>query len=185
MEHILHRLTQATVNAELLQDMNVEDEYYSAIENRDTTIMEKDKLIALKDDEIAIKEGVIAEKDNKLRIAIKAMVASGMNLDAVSAAMQMTVDEIANAKLVLSGSLHGIIIAEAYGVPAILVKSLMDPQDTDLFKYRDWYYSAGGGRNFQIAQNVSSALELCPEPLPNLRAMQNKLIEAFPSDLWE
>ena len=115
MEHILHRLTQATVNAELRQDMNVEDEFYSAIENRDTTIMEKDKIIAKKDDEIAEKEGVIAkkddeiaekegviakkddeiaEKDNKLRVAINTMLGNGMNLEAVSAAMQMSVEDI-------------------------------------------------------------------------------------------
>lgn len=122
MEHILRRLTQATVNAELRQDMNVEDEYYSAIENRDTTIMEKDKLIAQKDDEIAIKEGVIAEKegviaekegviaekedviaekddiiaekDSKLQTAIQAMVASGMSVETVATTMQMPVDEI-------------------------------------------------------------------------------------------
>ena len=95
-----------------------------------------------------------------------------------------TVDKIANAKLVLSGSLHGIIIAEAYGVPAILVKSLMDPQDTDLFKYKDWYYSTGR-QNFPVAENIDAALKICPEKSPNLHEMQNKLLEVFPSDLWE
>lgn len=94
-----------------------------------------------------------------------------------------TVDEIINAKLVLSGSLHGIIIAEAYGVPAILVNSLMDPKDKDLFKYKDWYYSTGR-KNFLIAENIDEALKIGSVQSPNLQEMQKKLLEEFPSDLW-
>jgi len=46
MEHILHRLLSAASDAELRQAMNVEDEYFSAIENRDTAIMMRDQRIA-------------------------------------------------------------------------------------------------------------------------------------------
>ena len=46
MRHILHRLLAAASNAKLRQDMNVEDEYFSAIEDRDTAIMLRDKKIA-------------------------------------------------------------------------------------------------------------------------------------------
>ena len=49
MEHILHRLLSAASDAELRQAMNVEDEYFSAIENRDTAIMMRDKRIAEQD----------------------------------------------------------------------------------------------------------------------------------------
>ena len=46
MQYILHRLIMASGDAQLRQDMNVEDEYYSVIEKRDTTIMMKDRQIA-------------------------------------------------------------------------------------------------------------------------------------------
>ena len=39
MLYLLRRLTAATANAELRMDMNVEDEYFSAIEHRDTELM--------------------------------------------------------------------------------------------------------------------------------------------------
>lgn len=45
MEYILRKLTSATVDAELRKDMDVEDEYYSVLESRDTTIMNMDKRI--------------------------------------------------------------------------------------------------------------------------------------------
>ena len=41
------------------------------------------------------------------------------------------------AKLVISSSLHGIILAETYGIPAIL---LMDKVTNNMFKYNDYYY---------------------------------------------
>ena len=46
MQHILHRLLIAASDSKLRQDMNVEDEYFSAIETRDTAIMNRDKRIA-------------------------------------------------------------------------------------------------------------------------------------------
>ena len=46
MKHIIHRLLSAASDAKLRRDMNVEDEYFSAIENRDTAIMMRDQKIA-------------------------------------------------------------------------------------------------------------------------------------------
>ena len=43
MMYMLHRLTAAAADSEMRQDMNVEDEYYQAIEDRDTEIMWRDK----------------------------------------------------------------------------------------------------------------------------------------------
>ena len=46
MERILHRLTMAAADAEIRHKMNVEDEYFSAIEKRDTEILVRDKQLA-------------------------------------------------------------------------------------------------------------------------------------------
>jgi len=46
MEHIVHRLLMASADADVRQDMNVEDEYYSVIEKRDTEILMRDRKLA-------------------------------------------------------------------------------------------------------------------------------------------
>ena len=45
MMYVLHKLTAAAANSEMRQDMNVEDEFYKAIEDRDTAIMQRDKIL--------------------------------------------------------------------------------------------------------------------------------------------
>lgn len=88
------------------------------------------------------------------------------------------IDQIASAKLVITSSLHAIILAEAYGIPAVGFKSL--PKD---FKYRD-YYASTGRPNVRLEENFESALSATPPPLPNLSALQKGIMEAFPYDLW-
>ena len=46
MEHILHRLTMAAADADMRHKMNVEDEYFSVIEKRDTEILMRDRQLA-------------------------------------------------------------------------------------------------------------------------------------------
>ena len=66
MEHILHRLTMAAADADMRHRMNVEDEYYSAIEKRDTEILMKDQQLAEKNVQLAEKTEQLAEKTEQL-----------------------------------------------------------------------------------------------------------------------
>ena len=66
MQYILHRLIMASGNAQLRQDMNVEDEYFQAIEDRDTAIMSRDKQISQKDQQISQKDQQISQKDEQI-----------------------------------------------------------------------------------------------------------------------
>ena len=66
MQRILHRLTQAAADSDMRHRMDVEDEYFSVIEKRDTTIMLKDREIEQKNRHIAEQNVVIAEKDNHI-----------------------------------------------------------------------------------------------------------------------
>lgn len=66
MERILHRLTMAAADADMRHKMNVEDEYFSIIEKRDTEILMRDKLIAEKNTKIAEQNTEIAEKNSKI-----------------------------------------------------------------------------------------------------------------------
>ena len=66
MKHILHRLFTAACDAKLRQDMNVEDEFFSAIENRDAAIKNRDKRIAEQDAQIEQKDAQLEQKDAQL-----------------------------------------------------------------------------------------------------------------------
>ena len=90
------------------------------------------------------------------------------------------INKIANAKLVISSSLHGIILAEAYGVPAILLNS----HNMNLFKYRDYYFSTER-YTFPIVKSVEEALNIPLPRVPDLKSLQNNLLNSFPIDLWK
>ena len=67
MEHILHRLTMAAADANMRHDMNVEDEYYSVIEKRDTELLLKNKQLAEKDVQLEHQAGQLKEQDAQLK----------------------------------------------------------------------------------------------------------------------
>lgn len=89
------------------------------------------------------------------------------------------IDEIVKSNLIISSSLHGIILAEAYGIPAIL----LNDKNMDLFKYRDYYYSTGR-KNLHVAKSVEEALKMTPMPIPDLTKMKSDLINVFPVDIY-
>jgi pyruvyltransferase len=88
------------------------------------------------------------------------------------------VEAILRGSLVLSSSLHGIVIAEAYGIPARYVRI---SEKENLFKYQD-YYAGTGREDFRIARSIAEGLEMGGERPPVFDPA--KLIEAFPFDLW-
>jgi len=89
------------------------------------------------------------------------------------------IDTLYQAKKVVSSSLHGIILAEVYGIPAVFLHE----NNLDLTKYKDYYYSTGREK-FPIAKSIKEALELEPLPIPDFKEIQKKLVETFPSDLF-
>ena len=66
MMRILHRLSMAAADAKIRQDMNVEDEYFRAIENRDTAIMMRDKRIEEQDQRIEEQDQRIEEQGRQI-----------------------------------------------------------------------------------------------------------------------
>ena len=88
------------------------------------------------------------------------------------------IDKLNSVEVVISSSLHGIILAEAYGIPAILLK----PQ-IDILKYYDYYY--GTKRfDFPVANTLAEARNIKPVELPNLNEMREKIINVFPYDVY-
>lgn len=90
------------------------------------------------------------------------------------------VDSIVSSDIVFSASLHGLVIAESYGVPAILT---MTSKTENMFKFED-YYLGSGRSEFPVALSVDEARKLAPPPLPDVQAIQTRLIDAFPQDIW-
>lgn len=124
------------------------------------------------------KYGIVLHKDYLIEIAqlkgkdIKV-------LDIKTDDYKKFVDEMMEVSLVISSSLHGIILAESYGIPAILLK----PQ-VDSFKYYDYYF--GTGRyTFPIAKNIKEAMQMMPVEVPNLKKNITEIKKAFPYDLYE
>ena len=94
MMHILHRLITAASDSKLRQNMNVEDEFFSAIENRDTALMQKDKTIAEQGETIAEQGETIAEQKEQIRSMVKAMSDNGMSIEMISNITTIPLDEI-------------------------------------------------------------------------------------------
>ena len=92
------------------------------------------------------------------------------------------VREILASNKIISSSLHGIILAESYGVPAVFLNTGGYVDDA-LIKYYDWYYSTNRW-NVKMARTIEEAIAMEPMPLPDLSEMREKLIAAFPYDLW-
>lgn len=89
------------------------------------------------------------------------------------------VKKMMQSRLVISSSLHGIIVAESFGIPARLLKmTWIEP----LLKYQD-YYESSGRPNFQYATSVQEALQMGGEE-PRCIDI-NPLIESFPWDYFE
>lgn len=88
------------------------------------------------------------------------------------------IKKILDSKFVISSSLHGIVIAEAWGIPARLLRVT---ENEPLFKYED-YYLGTGRPNFQFATSVEEALKMGGEP--PFECDLEKLYEAFPFECW-
>ncbi|MDD7232250.1 MAG: hypothetical protein PUH44_01070 [Bacteroidales bacterium] len=67
MEYIVRRLLSAASNPDVRQDMNVEDEFFKAIEDRDTELMVRDKAIKARDEAIKERDEAIKEREEALK----------------------------------------------------------------------------------------------------------------------
>lgn len=100
---------------------------------------------------------------------------------------KFVIDQIVSSEIVYTSSLHGIILAEAYGVPAIFFRRLKHISRLEFninFKFHDWYRSTGR-ESFPRGETLEEALNLDPPSLPNLDSLVKGLLDTFPYDLWE
>ena len=91
MEHIVHRLLKAATNAKVRQDMNIEEEFFSAIERRDTEILNRDY-------ELAKQKVQLQEQSNLLRKSIQLFLKSCMSDEAIAAELGISLQEVEKLK---------------------------------------------------------------------------------------
>ena len=110
MMYVLHKLTAAAANSEMRQDMNVEDEFYKAIEDRDTAIMQRDKILkeqseqisqqseqlSQQSEQLSQQSEQISQQSEQLKNIAKALSASGQSNEQISQMTGMSVAEIAH-----------------------------------------------------------------------------------------
>ena len=96
MQHIIRRLLMAATNAEMRMDMNVEDEYFSIIEKRDTEILQRDRRIAEQNVEIAAKAKELSQKakelsqkDEQLRMSVRLLLESGLSIEDIASKLNI------------------------------------------------------------------------------------------------
>ena len=90
----------------------------------------------------------------------------------------VVVEKILDSKFVIASSLHGLVVAEAFGIPARLLKVT---RNEPLFKYSD-YYLGTGRPHFHYASSVKSALKMGGEK--PIKCDLQKLFDAFPFEFW-
>ena len=116
MLYVLHKLTAAAANSEMRQDMNVEDEYYKAIEDRDTAIMQRDKMLKERDckmaqmderlsqqseqlsqqsEQLSQQSEQLSQQSEQLRNMAKALFVNGLSVEQISNMTGIDIDIIA------------------------------------------------------------------------------------------
>ncbi|MFW0184670.1 polysaccharide pyruvyl transferase family protein [Rothia sp. CCM 9418] len=85
---------------------------------------------------------------------------------------------IRRSEFIIASSLHGIIFADAYGIPVCPLVTEAEP----LFKYLD-YFEGTGRFDIKFAHSVEEALRI--GPVPKITWDEKPLLQAFPSELWK
>ena len=117
MMYILHRLGLAAMDADVRQEMNDEDEFYSVLEARDTQVMKlneqltekrrqlNEKNAQLSEQKVQLSEKTVRlaeaeaqlkEQKKQVKAMVKAMISNGMTIQAVAKMMNKSEEEINN-----------------------------------------------------------------------------------------
>lgn len=104
------------------------------------------------------------------------------------AELEQCVDEICSCDLIASTSLHGIIVAQAYGIPAAMLQYTAQPlQKHSTFKFDDFFLGTGQKPSkpvgfsdvVELVKTLDSDASLFFTP-PSFRDHCERLLEVFP-----
>lgn len=93
------------------------------------------------------------------------------------------IDRIVASDRVISSSLHGIVLAEAYGIPAVYYQ---DKTSRFAYKYEDWYLSTGRSKTNTVHSVEEGMTTRIIQPdKGTIEHMQKTLLDTFPRDIWD
>ena len=94
MQYLLRRLLMAAANAQLRQEMIVEDEYFKALEDRDTALMMKDKKLAEQAEQLEQNKAELEQNKAQLRTMALLLSNSGMSVEEIAKSVGMSQDQV-------------------------------------------------------------------------------------------
>lgn len=94
MQYLLRRLLMAAANTQLRQEMNVEDEYFKALEDRDTALMMKDKKLAEQAEQLEQNKAELEQNKAQLRTMALLLSNSGMSVEEIAKSVGMSQDQV-------------------------------------------------------------------------------------------
>lgn len=94
MQYLLRRLLMAAADAQLRQDMNVEDEYFKALEDRDAALMMKDKKLAEQAEQLEQNKAELEQNKAQLRTMALLLSNSGMSVEEIAKSVGMSQDQV-------------------------------------------------------------------------------------------
>lgn len=104
----------------------------------------------------------------------------------VQTGLETVVRQIATSKACISTSLHGLIIAQAYGVPWVWIRVNDEQLSGDTFKFEDFFSTLerASVRSINVAKSDIADLDLYSvarqASLPELRISLDDLLDSFP-----
>jgi pyruvyltransferase len=119
---------------------------------------------------------------NELEIC-KGKIPKKMHLVSPMGYWKKIVFKILTSELVLTSSLHGLVVADAFGVP---VRFVLPIGGETLLKYQDYYL--GTGRSLETPPTSSFADKITAESgiaMPKAVFNPESMLAAFPDDLFE
>ena len=139
MEYIVKRLLSAASNPDVRQEMNVEDEFFKAIEDRDTELMAREKALIEKDKAIEAKDKAITEKDKAIEAKDKAISEKNKTIEAKDKAIsekEKTIEEknkaISEKDKLLSNAVEGML---GKGMDMATIASILGLTEAEIKDY--------------------------------------------------
>jgi len=132
------------------------------------------------------KSGVALVPHYVHRKYVKGAAAPGVNVVDVAEDVERVVDQIANAGACVSTSLHGVVVAQAYGVPWVWLRVTDHPLGGDAFKFDDFFSTldetAVASQDVESSEIGSLDLRSLAQraSLPRLTVSLDQLQDAFP-----
>ena len=133
MEYILKRLVSAAADPEVRQDMNVEDEFFKAIEERDTTILLRDKTIKEQGDTIKEQGNTIKEQGNTIKEQGNTIKEQGNTIKEQGKQLEDQERQLAEKDRLLGNAVRGML---SQGMDAATVASLLGLSEEEVCSYR-------------------------------------------------